>query len=145
VLRAAGGPATAEKWVRDALARKERLMGFGHRRLQGRRRAGAGVERVRPEKRRRRRGQRQWEETAAVIEGVMASEKNMHPNLDWPAGRLFHALGLEVPLYTPIFVAARVAGWAAHVIEQQQHNRLIRPRSRYVGPEPRPVTALAER
>ena len=130
--------------MRDALARKERLMGFGHRVYK------AGDVRARVLKEYARQaaeaaGQQRWEETAAVIEGVMASEKNMHPNLDWPAGRLFHALGLEVPLYTPIFVAARVAGWAAHVIEQQQHNRLIRPRSRYVGPGPRPVTTLAER
>ncbi len=144
VLRAAGGPATAEKWVREALARKERLMGFGHRVYK------AGDVRARVLKEYARKaaeaaGQQRWEETAAVIEKVMASEKNMHPNLDWPAGRLFHALGLEVPLYTPIFVAARVAGWAAHVIEQQEHNRLIRPRSRYVGSEPRPVTTLAER
>ncbi len=90
-------------------------------------------------------GQTQWEETAAVIEKVMASEKNLHPNLDWPAGRLYHALGLEVPLYTPIFVMARVAGWSAHVLEQQAHNRLIRPRSRYTGPQGRPVTPLADR
>ena len=65
----------------------------------------------------------------------MAQEKNLHPNLDWPAGRLYHALGLEIPLYTPIFVMSRITGWSAHVNEQLQHNRLIRPRSRYIGPE----------
>jgi 2-methylcitrate synthase/citrate synthase II len=138
VLRAAGGPATSEKWVRDALARKERLMGFGHRVYK----AGdvrAGVLREYARKAAEAAGQSQWEETAAVIERVLAAEKNLHPNLDWPAGRLYHALGLEVPLYTPIFVMARAAGWSAHVIEQQEHNRLIRPRSRYVGPERRPV------
>ncbi len=50
-------------------------------------------------------GQTKWEESAAIIEDVLAKEKNLFPNLDWPAGRLYHALGLEVPLYTPFFVA----------------------------------------
>ncbi len=144
LLRSAGGPTTAEKWVRGALARKEKLMGFGHRVYK----AGdvrAGV--LTPYARRAAEtaGQTQWEETAAVIERVLATEKNLHPNLDWPAGRLYNALGLEVPLYTPIFVMARVAGWSAHVIEQQSRNRLIRPRSRYIGPERRAVTPLANR
>ena len=140
VLHAAGGPATAEQWVRNALARKEKLMGFGHRVYK----AGdvrAGV--LTPYARRAAEasGQTKWEETAAVIERVLAAEKNLHPNLDWPAGRLYHALGLEVLLYTPIFVMARVAGWSAHVIEQQGRNRLIRPRSRYIGPPRRAVPA----
>ncbi len=113
-------------------------MGFGHRVYK----AGdvrAGV--LTPYARRAAAaaGELQWEETAAVIERVLAAEKNLHPNLDWPAGRLYHALGLEVPLYTPIFVMARVAGWSAHVIEQQARNRLIRPRSRYIGPPGRAV------
>ena len=72
-------------------------------------------------------------DAAEIVEKVLAEEKNLFPNLDWPAGRLYHALGLETPLYTPIFVMARVAGWAAHVIEQQANNRLIRPRMRYHG------------
>ena len=54
-------------------------------------------------------------------------------------------MDLEVPLYTPIFVMSRVAGWSAHVLEQQAHNRLIRPRARYTGPPRRPVKAIAER
>ena len=75
----------------------------------------------------------------------MEREKHLLPNLDWPAGRLYHALGLEVPLYTPIFVMARVTGWSAHVLEQLRANRLIRPRGRYIGPDVRPVKPLAER
>jgi citrate synthase len=144
LLRQAGGPATAEKWIRDALARKEKVMGFGHRVYKaGDVRAGVLKEYARAAA--ATAGQSEWEETAAIIERVMASEKNLHPNLDWPAGRLYHAMGLEVPLYTPIFVMARVAGWSAHVIEQLQHNRLIRPRSRFIGPAMRPVKPLAER
>jgi citrate synthase len=144
ILKEAGGPQTAEKWVRDALARKERIMGFGHRVYK------TGDERARILKVHARKaaeatGAMSWEETADIIESVVMAEKGLHPNLDWPAGRLYHALHLEVPLYTPIFVMSRVAGWSAHVCEQVSHNRLIRPRGRYTGPGPRNVKPLAER
>ena len=90
-------------------------------------------------------GQTRWEETADIIERIIVAEKGLHPNLDWPAGRLYHCLGLEVPLYTPIFVMSRITGWSAHVIEQLAHNRLIRPRARYTGPAERAVVPLAQR
>jgi citrate synthase len=144
LLRAAGGPETAEQWLRAALARKERIMGFGHRVYKH----GDVRARILKEYARQAaeaRGQTHWEKTAEILEQVMEREKNLLPNLDWPAGRLYHALGLEVPLYTPIFVMARVTGWSAHLIEQLDHNRLIRPRARYTGPELRSVRSLAER
>ncbi len=151
ILLATGGPDQAETWTRAALARKERIMGFGHRVyktgdvragiLKTYARAAAGANAARagdgdPLK---------WEDTADTIERVMAAEKNMFPNLDWPAGRLYHAMGLEIPLYTPIFAMSRVSGWAAHVIEQLDNNRLIRPRALYKGPEARSVKPLTER
>jgi citrate synthase len=144
LLRAARGPETAEKWIRDALARKERIMGFGHRVYK------TGDVRARILKEYARQaaqetGQTKWEETASIIEQVMEHEKNLLPNLDWPAGRLYHAMGLEVPLYTPIFVMSRVAGWSAHIIEQLENNRLIRPRARYTGPEMQPVRPIGQR
>jgi 2-methylcitrate synthase/citrate synthase II len=144
LLQEAGSPENAERWIRDALARKEKVMGFGHRVYK----TGDVRARVLQEYARKMAevtGQTRWEETAAIIEKVLAEEKNLFPNLDWPAGRLYHALGLEIPLYTPIFVCSRVAGWSAHVIEQREHNRLIRPRSRYTGPEVRKVIPLAQR
>jgi 2-methylcitrate synthase/citrate synthase II len=144
ILEASGGPESAEAWLRAALARKERVMGFGHRVYKtGDVRAGILKEYAR--KAAATAGSLKWEETAAVFERVLGEEKNLFPNLDWPAGRLYHALGLEIPLYTPIFVMARVAGWSAHVIEQQASNRLIRPRGRYIGPTIRDVRPLAER
>ncbi|HMF13041.1 MAG TPA: citrate/2-methylcitrate synthase, partial [Gemmataceae bacterium] len=144
LVRAAGGPDTAEKWIRDALARKERVMGFGHR-VYKTGDVRAGILKKYAEQMAAATGQTKWEETAAIIERVLAEEKNLFPNLDWPAGRLYHALGLEVPLYTPIFVMARVTGWSAHVIEQLDNNRLIRPRARYTGPEVRSVTEIRAR
>jgi citrate synthase len=144
MLRAAGGPDRAEQWIRAALARKEKIMGFGHRVYKtGDVRAGILTKYTRQAA--EASGQTQWEKTAEIIERVLEEEKNLFPNLDWPAGRLFHALGLEVPLYTPIFVMSRVTGWSAHVIEQLDHNRLIRPRARYTGPEVRSVTPIAQR
>jgi citrate synthase len=144
VLRQPGGPDKADAWIRQALARKERIMGFGHRVYK----TGDVRARILKEYARQaadRINEPQWERIAETIEGVMEKEKNMFPNLDWPAGRLYYALGLEIPLYTPIFVASRVTGWSAHIIEQLDHNRLIRPRARYTGPEVRSVKTLAER
>jgi citrate synthase len=144
ILRAAGSPETVEAWIRAALARKERIMGFGHRVYK------TGDVRARILKEYARQacealGESRWEQMADTIERVMEQEKKMYPNLDWPAGRLYYALGLEVPLYTPIFVLSRVAGWSAHVIEQLDNNRLIRPRARYTGPDLRPVVPLVQR
>lgn len=144
VVRAAGSPDKAEQWTKEALARKERIMGFGHRVYK----AGdvrAGILKTFARAAAQKAGELRWEETADAIERVMAAEKKMYPNLDWPAGRLYHALGLEIPIYTPIFAMSRVAGWAAHVIEQLENNRLIRPRSIYTGPATRTVKPLADR
>jgi citrate synthase len=144
LLRATGGPETAEKWVREALVKKTKIMGFGHRVYK------AGDVRAKILKEFARQAaaatnNTKWEETAEIIERVMEQEKKLYPNLDWPAGRLYHAMGLEVPLYTPIFVMSRITGWCAHVMEQKAQNRIIRPRGRYTGPARRPVKALAER
>ncbi len=144
LLQEIGEPARASDWLHEAFARKTRIMGFGHRVYK----TGDLRARILKEYARRLAEATQntkWEAIADIIEEVMEREKNLLPNLDWPAGRLYHAMGLEVPLYTPIFVMSRVAGWSAHVIEQLDNNRLIRPRARYSGPEVRSVRPLAER
>jgi citrate synthase len=144
MLLKTGGPDKAEAWIRSALARKEKVMGFGHR-VYKHGDVRAKVLKEYAKQAAQRAGTSAWESAAETIENVLAQEKNLFPNLDWPAGRLYHALGLEVPLYTPFFVASRVTGWAAHVIEQREHNRLIRPRSRYTGPEERHVIPIEAR
>jgi len=145
ILNAAGGtPASAEAWIKAALARKERIMGFGHRVYK----AGdvrAGILKVYSRKAAEAAGTVSLEDAADTIERVMAAEKNMFPNLDWPAGRLYNAMKLEIPLYTPIFAMSRITGWAAHVIEQLDNNRLIRPRALYTGPQRRAVKPIGER
>jgi citrate synthase len=144
ILEAAGSPDRAEAWLRQALARKERIMGFGHR-VYKTGDVRAGILKPYARKAAEAAGVLHWEETADIIERVLGDEKHLFPNLDWPAGRLYYALGLDIPLYTPIFVMARVTGWSAHFIEQHDNNRLIRPRSRYTGPDVRHVVPIGRR
>lgn len=144
LLKQTGGPDKAEQWIREGLAKKVKVMGFGHRVYK----AGDVRARILKEyahKAAEKTGHLKWEEAAEIIEKVMEAEKKLYPNLDWPAGRLYHAMGLEVPLYTPIFVMSRITGWCAHVMEQKAQNRIIRPRGRYNGPAKREVKPLAER
>jgi citrate synthase len=144
ILEAAGGPDRAERWLRDALARKERIMGFGHR-VYKTGDVRASILKTYARKAAQAAGVLHWEQTADIIERILAEEKHLFPNLDWPAGRLYYSLGLDIPLYTPIFVMSRVAGWSAHFIEQHENNRLIRPRSRYNGAEVRHAQPLGKR
>jgi citrate synthase len=144
VLADVGSPDNAEKWIRDALANKVRIMGFGHRVYK------TGDPRAKFLKPlcmelATETGNEDMEQMAEVIERIVVEEKGLPPNLDWPSARAYHYLGLPVEIYTPLFVVSRVVGWSAHVIEQQDNNRLIRPRSRYIGPEPRAWVAMEER
>lgn len=144
VLEEVEDPARAESWVRDALARKRRIMGFGHR-VYKEGDPRATILRTYCQLLAGESGDTRLEQIADTIESIVRAEKGLPPNLDWPSARLYHYLGLEVDLYTPLFVASRVAGWAAHVMEQAANNRLIRPRSRYIGPGPRPYVRLEDR
>jgi citrate synthase len=144
ILEEVGTPDRAESWVREALAQKRRIMGFGHRVYKdGDPRAVLLKEycaRLAEEA-----GDTSLERIADTIERVVRDEKGLPPNLDWPSSRLYHYLGIEVDLYTPLFVASRITGWCAHVMEQAENNRLIRPRSHYIGPSPREFVPLDER
>ena len=144
VLEEVGSPDNAERWVRDALKNKRRIMGFGHRVY----RTGdprAVILKKHCAQLAAQKGQTDLEEIADTIERVVRQEKGLPPNLDWPSARLYHYLDLEVEVYTPLFVVSRVVGWAAHVIEQLENNRLIRPRSRYTGPAKRQFVPLSDR
>ncbi|MDP6554152.1 MAG: citrate/2-methylcitrate synthase [Pirellulaceae bacterium] len=136
VLNEVGSPDQAEAWIRDALDRKVKIMGFGHRVYK------TGDPRAEYLKSLCRElaeetGHQDFEKTADVIETIVRGEKKLPPNLDWPSARLYYYMDLPIELYTPLFVLSRVIGWGAHVIEQLDNNRIIRPRSRYTGPEPR--------
>ena len=144
VLGAIGSAERAEAWVHEQFAAKRVVMGFGHRvykdgdvraKLLGAMcrdmvRGTAGD---------------MLEDLAERVERIMLAKKSLKPNLDWPAARVYHALGLPVKVFTPIFVVARMSGWTAHVIEQMGDNRIIRPLSLYTGPAPRDYVPLAKR
>jgi citrate synthase len=132
VLEEVGTVERAQSWVSEALAKKTKIMGFGHRVYKD------GDPRARYLKPlcaalAKESGDERLEQIADVIEQRVWQEKRIPPNLDWPSARLYHYLKLPVELYTPLFVVSRVTGWSAHVIEQLENNRIFRPRSRYVG------------
>ena len=90
-------------------------------------------------------GGQKWCEIANIVETVMMREKKIFPNVDFPIGLIYYLLGIPIDLYTAIFAAARSAGWSAHVIEQLDNNRLIRPECYYTGHRDIPYTPLQER
>ena len=130
-------PERADAWLKDALARKAKIMGFGHRVYK------SGDSRV-PIMREiardlgRRVGKENWVPICENLEKTMEREKGLCANVDLYAAPVFTMFGFDPALNTPIFAASRIAGWCAHVIEQHDHNRLIRPRSLYTGPQLRP-------
>ncbi len=139
-----GDAKKTKQWVLDALAQKQKIMGFGHREYT------TGDSRVPSmklvaEKIAAATGDRHWIEVGDIAENTMMEEKGIFPNVDYPCGYTYYMMGIPIPIYTPIFVASRVAGWAAHVIEQHDGNRLIRPGHIYTGPEWREFRAVADR
>ncbi|HVF72367.1 MAG TPA: citrate/2-methylcitrate synthase [Chthoniobacterales bacterium] len=130
-------PDRAEGWLKDALARKAKVMGFGHRVYK---KGDSRVPIMREIARDlgKRVGKENWVPICENLEQTMEREKGLCANVDLYAAPVFTMFGFDPALNTPIFAASRIAGWCAHVIEQHDHNRLIRPRSLYTGPELRP-------
>lgn len=144
VLEQVGAPAGAEAWIRNALANKVRIMGFGHRVYKH---GDPRTKIITPlcGELATLTGNDAMEQTAATIERIIVAEKGLPANVDWPSARLYHYLELPVQLYTPLFVCARVTGWSAHVMEQLENNRLIRPAAEYTGPAMRSYVPMAQR
>src|SRR5499427_6601135 len=137
MLEEIGTPDRAEAWLKKQLAAKAKIMGFGHRVYKkGDSRVPAMREIARDLG--KRTGKENWVPICENLEEVMDREKRLCANVDLYAAPVFWMLGFPPELNTPLFAASRVAGWCAHVIEQHDNNRLIRPRSLYVGPELRP-------
>lgn len=123
-------------WVAKALLEKRKIMGFGHRVYKT---GDPRAKFLKPlcQELAAQTDNHEFEEITEVIESTVWNEKALAPNLDWPSARLYYYLGLPVDLYTPLFVVSRITGWCAHIIEQYQNNRIIRPRSQYDGPDDR--------
>ena len=134
----------AERWVRDALAQKRRVMGFGHRVLRKGDARSLIIQRHAETLSRTCRDTR-WYEIATIMDRVMQQEKGLYPNLDFYTAVAYLLMDIPRDLYTPVFVCSRIAGWCAHVIEQQDHNRLIRPRALYIGLPPQAYVSIDRR
>jgi 2-methylcitrate synthase len=129
-------PAAAVEGVRDMLARKVKVMGFGHAVYRGADPRSDVIKRI--AKRLAVAGEQQrLFAIAEAIESLLRDEKQLFPNVDFYSAPVYRRLAIPTPLFTPIFVCGRVAGWAAHVMEQRADNRLIRPAAEYIGPAPR--------
>jgi 2-methylcitrate synthase/citrate synthase II len=144
MLKEIGGPNRAVEWLEGRFDHRALVMGFGHRVYK------TGDSRVPTMTKYAERmaevvGDRRWMETSRVLAAEMLRRKNIHPNLDFPAGPSYYLMGFDIPMFTPIFVCSRITGWAAHVFEQMEDNRLIRPLSLYTGVAQRPVPAIDAR
>ncbi|WP_096153009.1 MULTISPECIES: citrate synthase [Bacillus] len=122
-----------DSYVREKLANKEKIMGFGHR-VYRHGDPRAKHLRAMSEKLTKLTGEPQWYEMSTKIEEIVTSEKPLPPNVDFYSASMYHSLGIDHDLFTPIFAVSRVSGWLAHILEQYSNNRLIRPRADYTGP-----------
>jgi citrate synthase len=135
----------AEEVVRAKLARKEKIPGFGHRVYHTEDPRATHLRQMSRDLGQRA-GEPMWFEMSQRIETLVKAEKKLNPNVDFYSATTYHALGIDVDLFTPIFAVSRVSGWTAHVLEQYANNRLIRPRAEYIGPEyPQRYVALDAR
>ncbi len=137
-------PKRAEPWIRDAIANKKLIMGFGHRVYKH------GDSRVPTMKAcledlTHWSGDTKWLEIYNILADIFINEKGIYPNLDFPSGPAYYLMGFPVNLYTPIFVMARITGWSAHILEQNAANALIRPLSAYSGKSQRRVKPITKR
>jgi len=132
-------------YVRGMLAQKKKIPGFGHR-VYHTEDPRATHLRAMSRELGNSSGQGKWFEISRKIEEFVKTDKNLNANVDFYSASTYHTLGIDVDLFTPIFAVSRISGWTAHVIEQLDDNRLIRPRAEYMGPEyPAPYVPIEKR
>lgn len=137
-------PELAEKGIHDMLAKKTKIMGFGHRvyRISDPR---SDIIKAWSQKLSTHARDGYLYAISERIEKVMWDEKKLFPNLDFYSATAYHFCRIPTQLFTPIFVMSRLSGWSAHIFEQRANNRLIRPEANYIGPAPRPYPPIQER
>jgi len=137
-------PENALKWINNALDKKDVVMGFGHRvykkgdsRVPTMEKYFKKVATIKKDKK--------FIKIYDIVKNVMIDRKDIHPNVDYPTGPTYHLMGFDTDFFTPIFVISRITGWSAHIMEQHAANKLIRPLSKYNGPDHRKVMLLNQR
>ncbi|GAA2178043.1 bifunctional 2-methylcitrate synthase/citrate synthase [Leucobacter tardus] len=138
ILDEIGSAERVESWLDEALAEKRKIMGFGHRVYKN------GDSRVPTMQAALDRLVEHYDRSdvgdlAAALEREFVERKGIYPNLDYPSGPAYHLLGFDTVTFTPLFIAARITGWTAHIMEQAEANALIRPLSDYNGPDERHI------
>ncbi|MEI6043944.1 MAG: citrate synthase [Chloroflexota bacterium] len=133
MLLKVGSMENIDQFIEDALANREKIMGFGHRvykngdpRAKHLRRMSENLGKLK--------GETRWFEMSARIDDVVSKEKGLLPNVDFYSASTYYILGIPIELFTPVFACSRISGWLAHIMEQYADNRLIRPRAEYTGP-----------
>ncbi|MGZ5435886.1 MAG: citrate/2-methylcitrate synthase [Pyrinomonadaceae bacterium] len=122
-----------EGFVKDALSKKKKIMGFGHAVYKTEDPRATHLRRLSKEMGERK-GDTKWYDITAKLEEIMKREKGLLPNVDAYSASTYYMMGIPLDLYTPIFAISRISGWTAHILEQYADNKLIRPRAEYVGP-----------
>jgi citrate synthase len=133
------------EYVKKMFAEKKKISGFGHRVYHTEDPRATHLRRM-SEELGRTAGSTKWFDMSHQIELFVKAEKKLNANVDFYSASTYTTLGIDIDLFTPIFAVSRIAGWAAHVLEQHDDNRLIRPRADYVGPAyPSPYIAISDR
>jgi len=132
MLKKIGSTEAARTWIKDALANKQKVMGFGHRVYKN------GDPRAKilmklSEKLTAKAGMAHWYEMSRLIDETVQSEKGLLPNVDFYSATVYYSMGIPIDIYTPIFAVSRVSGWLAHMFEQYANNRIYRPRGQWIG------------
>ena len=127
-------PEKIDEVIRGKLARKVKIPGFGHRVYRTEDPRATHLRRMSKELGEKA-GNTRWFEMSRRIETLVTGDKKLYPNVDFYSASTYYTLGIDIDLYTPIFAVSRISGWAAHCLEQYANNRLIRPRTDYIGPQ----------
>ncbi|HGH7172826.1 TPA: citrate synthase [Bacillus wiedmannii] len=144
MLTEIGEEENVESYIHNALQNKVKIMGFGHRVYE------QGDPRAKHLREMSKRlcvllGENKWYNMSIKIEDIVTKEKGLPPNVDFYSASVYHCLGIDHDLFTPIFAISRMSGWLAHILEQYENNRLIRPRADYNGPTHQVYVPIAQR
>ncbi|WP_128856671.1 citrate synthase [Bacillus sp. CDB3] len=144
MLTEIGEEENVESYIHNALQNKVKIMGFGHRVYEH------GDPRAKHLREMSKRlcvllGEDKWYNMSIKIEDIVTKEKGLPPNVDFYSASVYHCLGIDHDLFTPIFAISRMSGWLAHILEQYENNRLIRPRADYNGPTHQVYVPIAQR
>ena len=131
-------------YIKEKLANKEKIMGIGHRVYKNGDPRAKHLEKMSKELTALK-GEPKWYNISRKIEDYIKKEKGLPANVDFYSASVYHSLGIETDLFTPIFAMSRVSGWIAHILEQYADNRLIRPRAEYTGPKEAVFIPISQR